>query len=189
MELHELLDRLVSALERLQIPYLITGSVAAMAYGEPRLTNDIDVVVDINESHVSGLLAQFPADEFYLDDEAIRDALVRKGQFNIIHPASGLKIDVMVQQGTAFERSRFRRAKLVYFTAKHGGQFAAPEDVILKKMEYYREGGSEKHLRDIAGIMKVSADMIDQSYIGQWADRLGLREIWDAILRRLQTGS
>ncbi len=105
MELHELRARLVSALERLQIPYLITGSVAAMAYGEPRLTNDIDVVVDINASHVRGLLAQFPTDEFYLSDEAIHDALARKGQFNIIHPSSGLKIDVMVQQGTAFERS------------------------------------------------------------------------------------
>ncbi|MDH4155332.1 MAG: hypothetical protein OEV01_16260 [Nitrospira sp.] len=189
MELHELLDRLVSALERLQIPYLITGSVAAMAYGEPRLTNDIDVVVDINESHVNGLLTQFPANEFYLDDEAIRDALLRKGQFNIIHPASGLKIDVMVQQGTAFERSRFRRARLVHFTGQHGGRFAAPEDVILKKMEYYREGGSEKHLRDIAGIMKVSAGSIDEVYIGQWADQLGTRDIWEAMLRRLRAGS
>lgn len=189
MELHNLLHRLVSTLERLQIPYLITGSVAAMAYGEPRLTNDIDVVVDLNVSHVDGLLSQFPADEFYLSDEAIRDALARKGQFNIIHPLSGLKIDVMVQQGTAFERSRFNRARLVYFADKQGGRFASPEDVILKKMEYYREGGSEKHLRDIAGIMRVSAGMVDESYIGQWADQLGLREVWDAILRRLQAGN
>ncbi len=189
MELHDLLARLVSVLERLQIPYLITGSVAAMAYGEPRLTNDIDVVVDLDENHVRGLLAQFPVDEFYLSDEAIRDALIRKGQFNIIHPASGLKIDVMVQQGTAFERSRFSRARLVYFTDKQGGRFAAPEDVIVKKMEYYRDGGSEKHLRDIAGIMKVSAATIDQAYIGRWADQLGLRDIWDAMLRRLRVGS
>ncbi len=85
MELQELLERLVTALERLHIPYLITGSVASMAYGEPRLTNDIDVVVDLNETHVQGLLAQFSPEQFYLSDEAIRDALVRKGQFNIIH--------------------------------------------------------------------------------------------------------
>ena len=188
MELHELLARLVAALERLQIPYLITGSVAAMAYGEPRFTNDIDVVVDMNESHMSGLLAQFPAGEFYLSDEAIRDALVRKGQFNIIHPTSGLKIDVILQQGTAFERSRFSRARLVHFTDLHGGRFAAPEDVILKKMAYYREGGSEKHLRDIAGIMKVSADMVDVAYITEWAGRLGVEEIWRAVQRRLQEG-
>ncbi len=70
----------------------------------------------------------------------------------------------------------------MYFTDKQGGRFAAPEDVILKKMEYYREGASEKHLRDIAG-------MIDESYIGQWADQLGLRESWNALLRRLRAGS
>ncbi|MEK7300945.1 MAG: hypothetical protein AAB072_07580, partial [Nitrospirota bacterium] len=69
-----------------------------------------------------------------------------------------------------------------------GASFASPEDVILKKMEYYREGGSEKHLRDIGGILRVSAGMIDEPYIGEWADRLGLREIWDAVLRRLQAG-
>jgi hypothetical protein len=187
MELHDLLERLVAALERLQIPYLITGSVAAMAYGEPRLTNDIDVVVDLHESHVRDMLAQFPPDEFYLSDEAIRDALARKGQFSIIHPASGLKIDVMVQQGTPFEQSRFERARIVHFTDVRGAYFASPEDVILKKMQYYREGGSEKHLRDIGGIMKVSAGAIDEAYIGQWADQLRLREIWDALLRRLQT--
>jgi hypothetical protein len=60
MELHDLLERLVAVLERLQIPYLITGSVAAMAYGEPRLTNDIDVVVDLDEAHVAPFAAQFP---------------------------------------------------------------------------------------------------------------------------------
>ena len=76
-------------LERLKIPYLITGSVAAMAYGEPRLTNDIDVVVDLDEAHAAPFAAQFPADEYYLSDEAIREALIRKGQFNIIHRRRG----------------------------------------------------------------------------------------------------
>jgi len=64
MELHDLLERLVAVLERLQIPYLITGSVAAMAYGEPRLTNNIDVVVDLDEAHVAPFAAQFPRDEY-----------------------------------------------------------------------------------------------------------------------------
>ena len=56
-------------------------------------------------------------------------------------------------------------------------------------MEYYREGGSEKHLRDIAGIMKISASEIDEHYIGEWADRLGLRAVWDAMLQRLRPES
>lgn len=189
MELDDLLKRLVSVLERLQIPYLITGSVAAMAYGEPRLTNDIDVVVDLDEAHAVSFAAQFPQGEYYLSEEAIRDALVRKGQFNIIHPASGLKIDVMIQKGTPFEQSRFKRARLIHPADSYAARFAAPEDVIIKKMEYYREGGSEKHLRDIAGIMTISAGEIDESYISEWADRLDLREVWHAILKRLRAGS
>lgn len=65
MELYELLERVVQTLERLRIPYLVTGSVASMAYGEPRLTNDIDVVAGIRAEHVAGLLASFPAEEFW----------------------------------------------------------------------------------------------------------------------------
>ena len=68
---------------------------------------------------------------------------------------------------------------------EYSAAFASPEDVIIKKMEYYREGGSEKHLRDITGILKVSAGEIDQAYIVEWAERLGLAPIWTAIQQRL----
>lgn len=64
--------------------------------------------------------------------------------------------------------------------------FASPEDVIIKKMDFYREGGSEKHLRDITGILKISSDIIDIDYITKWADSLSLRDIWDAILKRIR---
>ena len=90
MELYDLLAQVVRTFERLRIPYLVTGSVASMAYGEPRLTNDIDVVAGIREADISDMVAAFPAPEFYLSDEAIRDAICRDGQFNIIHPGSGL---------------------------------------------------------------------------------------------------
>jgi hypothetical protein len=86
MELYELLALVVETFTRLRIPYLVTGSVASMAYGEPRLTNDIDVVAGIREEHVAGLLAAFPADTFYLSPEAIQEAILRQGQFNILHP-------------------------------------------------------------------------------------------------------
>ena len=88
MELFELLAHVVETFKRLRIPYFVTGSVASMAYGEPRLTNDIDVVAEIRDTHVPDLLAAFPSDAFYLSEEAIRDALIRHGQFNIIHPGS-----------------------------------------------------------------------------------------------------
>lgn len=140
MELFELLHKFVETFERLKIPYLVTGSVASMAYGEPRLTNDIDVVAGIDECHVAGLLAAFPLDEFYISDEMLRRAIRQRGQLNIIHPASGLKVDVMIRQDTPFDRSRFGRIRRISAAESFQANFASPEDVIIKKMEYYREG-------------------------------------------------
>ena len=185
MELHELLAHVVAALERRQISYLVTGSVAAMAYGEPRLTNDIDVVADIQLSHICGLLADFPPESFYLSENAVQAAIRTQGQFSIIHPQSGLKVDVIVRRDTPFDSSRFARARRLRPEESYAAAFASAEDVIIKKMEYYREGGSEKHLRDITGMLKISRLEIDETYIVEWADRLGLRSIWDAIKMRL----
>ena len=185
MELFELLQKVVEVFEDLRIPYLVTGSVAAMAYGEPRLTNDIDIVAAVAEKHIENLLKAFPAGEFYISEEMIREAIHRYGQFNIIHPVSGIKIDVILKQDTPFDNSRFGRLHRIYPAESYQANFAAPEDVIIKKMEYYKAGGSEKHLRDIAGILKISGEMVDINFITEWARRLGLLEIWDAIQERL----
>ena len=186
MELFELLQKIVEVLEHLQIPYLVTGSVAAMAYGEPRLTNDIDIVAAIEERNIADLLKAFPSDEFYINEETAREAILPHGQFNIIHPASGLKVDIIIKQDTLFDSSRFSRVRRIYPAESYQANFAAPEDVIIKKMEYYKEGGSEKHLRDITGILKISGGMVDWDYITEWAKRLDLTEVWDAIKRRLR---
>lgn len=185
MELYELLERVVATFERLRIPYLVTGSIASMAYGEPRLTNDIDVVAEIREDQVPGLRAAFPSEAFYLSEEAIREAIRRQGQFNMIHPGSGLKVDVIIRKDTPFDRSRFTRARALRPVGSYEAAFASPEDIIVKKMQYYREGGSDKHLRDIAGMLKISGQEIDETYVVTWAGRLDLREIWETIKRRL----
>jgi hypothetical protein len=184
---YELLEKVVKALEQLHIPYIVTGSVAAMAYGEPRLTNDIDVVADVRVTHIPGLLDAFPGDEFYISGEAIRDAILHKTQFNIIHPSSGLKVDIIISLNSPFDRSRFSRARKIAPAESYKANFASPEDVIIKKMESYRQGGSEKHLRDITGIIKISSDQIDNRYIEQWTKELGLEEIWRAVQRRLSS--
>ncbi len=185
MGLFELLQKVVSVLERLGIPYLITGSVAAMAFGEPRLTNDIDIVAAIDEKHIRDFLMSFPPDEFYVSEEAAREAILRQEQFNIIHPGSGIKIDVIIKQDTPFDDSRFKRLQRIYPAESYQANFAAPEDVIIKKMEYYKAGGSEKHLRDIAGILKISREIVDWDYITKWAERLDLDEVWDPIRKKL----
>lgn len=100
--------------------------------------------------------------------------------------ACGLKIDLIVAGDSDFDRSRFRRAVVVEPAADFRASFASPEDVILKKMEFYRDGGSDKHLRDIAGILRVSGDRVERAYVEEWASRLGVGEIWAAILERLR---
>ncbi len=182
---YELLQKIVEVLERLEIPYLVTGSVAAMAYGEPRLTNDIDIVAAVEEHHVAGLLAAFPSEEFYLSEEGIREAIRRRLQFNIIHPSSGLKVDIILRKNTPFDASRFSRFRRIWPAETYIANFAAPEDIIIIKMVYYRNGGSEKHLRDITGILKVSREEVDFTYVADWARCLGLIEIWELILKRL----
>jgi hypothetical protein len=185
MDLFDLLSKIVEVFEGLGIPYFVTGSVASMAYGEPRLTNDIDIVAGMGDHHIAALLVKFPSDEFYISEDMVREAVHRHGQFNIIHPASGLKVDVIIRKNTPFDDSRFNRMKRIQPSDLYHANFAAPEDVIIKKMEYYREGGSEKHLRDIAGILKISNEAVDRSYISEWAKRLGLIDIWEAVQERV----
>ena len=182
---HDLLAVAVGILERLQIPYLVTGSVASMAYGEPRLTNDIDIVAAIQPDHIESLLSSFPESEYYLSREMIEKAIQTSGQFNIIHPASGLKIDFIIRRNTPHDESRFARRKRLRPAKAYEAYFAAAEDVILKKMEFYKAGESEKHLRDITGILKISGSDVDREYISTWADRLGVTDVWAAIIQRL----
>ncbi len=187
MEQDDLLRHLVGALERLELPYLVTGSMATIFWGEPRFTNDIDVVVQLPAERVDAFLREFPAPEFYVDEEAARGAVARRRQFNVIHPASGLKVDVMVPVMDELDRSRFGRARRVESGPGLTASFASPEDVILKKLQYFDAGGSERHLRDIAGMLRVSGNQIDSEYVAQWADRLGLAGVWARVSDRLRT--
>lgn len=182
---YELLEVMVGIFERLRIPYFVTGSVAAMAYGEPRLTNDIDIVTGMEAAHISGLLAELPCDQFYVSEDMIRDAIRRRTQFNIIHPASGLKMDIVIPDQCPFNESRFRRIRRIKPGEGYEANFASPEDIIIMKMRYYKEGGSDKHLRDIAGILKISGAEIDRPYIHDWAIQLGVIEIWDRVIQAL----
>ena len=111
MEQHELLLFVVDCFEKLKIPYLVTGAIASIAYGEPRLTNDIDIVVDMSLVHIDAFKSFFPEAEFYLDVDSMREAIDRRSQFNIIHPKSGLKVDVIITKKDDFDQSRFCRIK------------------------------------------------------------------------------
>ena len=184
MEQDELLRHAARCFDKHGIRYFVTGAVAAIAYGEPRLTNDIDIVADLEEDNITRLKSCYPSDEFYIDEESARRAVRTRSQFNIIHPGSGLKIDIMIPQGDEFDQSRFRRAQRLKPIEDTEVDFASPEDVIIKKLDFYRQGRSDKHLRDIAGILKISADVIDLTYIEAWVRKLGLEEMWAAVEKK-----
>lgn len=186
MEQSEIMRLVVQALETIGIPYMITGSQASAYYGEPRFTRDIGIVADIEPGQVEEFITYFPSKEFYCDKETIEAEIERRGQFNIIHTASGVKIDIILTKKTPFSQTEFARRNRSAVFPDQDAYFASAEDVIIKKMEYYREGGSEKHLRDITGIVKISGDILDYSYIAEWVKRLDLSKIWNAIQRRLQ---
>lgn len=162
----------------------MASPVLSSSYGENRFTNDIDVVVELEPRQLRDLLAEFPADHFYVSEDGGKHAVVHGGQFNIIHQASSQKVDVIVPRDPNWPDQLARRIRLP-IEGGHNVWFVSPEDLILKKMDFYREGGSDKHLRDIAGILKISGEQVDQSYVSDWAQKLGLDDIWNLILQRL----
>lgn len=184
MEQSELVSYAIELLEKLGIDYMLVGSMASMAYGESRFTLDIDIVIDLDIQKTASLCAGFPESDFYYSLPAAEDAVRRRGQFNVIQPKTGLKIDFMVSRRTEWGRYQLERRKRVRIFPDQWGYVAAPEDVILGKLLYYKEGESEKHLRDIAGMLGVSGHEIDLDDISAWAMKLNVSKIWDAIIKR-----
>ncbi|MDB5355640.1 MAG: hypothetical protein JWN24_2093 [Phycisphaerales bacterium] len=184
MEQPELLAFSLELLEKLNITYMVVGSIASSAYGDPRLTQDI--VVDLAPDQVQSLCEAFATDEFYVSVEAAEQAARQPGaQFNVLHPNSGNKIDFMIARRDAWGIGQLSRRQKMQLLPGREGYAARPEDIIIAKMLCYQEGGSEKHLRDIAGILKVSGDIVDREYVAGWAERLDLADIWRAILGRI----
>jgi hypothetical protein len=184
----ELLRHAIEALERLAIPYMVVGSLASGAYGEPRLTQDIDIVVAPTTEELDALCDAFDPNEFYLSREAARQARLAFGHFNVLDPSSGNKIDFMIARNDGWGRAQLARRQRMRLLPDREGFTARPEDLILSKMLYYQEGGSEKHLRDITGMFKVSGEQIDREYIHTWAQTLGVSDVWEAIANRLRPG-
>ena len=168
----------MALLERLQIPYAIVGSFATAVWGDPRMTRDIDIVVQLAAEKVDELCAAFPADDFNVSRESAREAVSLRSQFNVIHFRSGNKIDFMIAGRSEWAQRQLMRRRRVQFAPDCEGFVAAPEDVIIGKLVYYQDGGSEKHLRDIASILSQAEGDVDRLYIAEIAGTLGLLNTW-----------
>jgi len=188
VEQTDLLRHAVQALQQLGVSHAIVGSFASGAWGESRFTQDIDIVVDLNSQQATELCRTFPREDFYVSESAAQEAVLHQTQFNVIHPTSGNKIDFMIANDSPWAISQLSRSRSIQLFPDLDAQFAAPEDVILGKLIYFREGGSEKHLRDITGILKISSDDVDREYVSRFATQLGVAELWQQILARVEQG-
>lgn len=171
-------------LKMLEIPYFVTGSQASIVYGEPRFTNDVDIVIELAVRQIPAFLKSFDRDDFYLSESAVRSAVERRGMFNLIDSATGGKVDFVVAKDSDFERSRFSRVRNLEFTSTESVIFASPEDVILKKMQWFMKDHSDRHVRDILGILRIQNDLLDLAYIEAWQEKLGVTNVWSLIKER-----
>lgn len=181
----DLIGLFIEPLERTGLSYMVTGGVASVIYGDPRFTRDIDVVLDLAASEAEQLLQVFDAREFYvpplevLKEEAGRDP---GGHFNIIHTETALRADVYLAGRDRLHAWAFDRRHRVSLDA--GGIWVAPpEYVVLRKLQYYSESGSDRHLRDIAMMLRISEELFNQDSLQMWAAELDLTELLEQARR------
>lgn len=180
MTLEELAARIVAQLDAAGIPYMVVGSLASSYHGEPRMTRDIDVVIDPDADSLGLLVDRLRDGGLYADADAAREALAERNQFNVIDPPSGWKVDLIIRKDRPFSREEFMRR--VEADLPIGRlHLASAEDTILAKLEWARSGQSERQLQDAAGIVAVSGAELDLEYLDRWADELGVRASWDTL--------
>lgn len=175
----EVLRDVVTRLESAAIPYMLTGSVAMSVYAEPRMTRDIDIVVEL-EARDAARVAELFSPDYYISDEAVRAAIAARGLFNVFNLAKLIKVDLIVHKGDPFQLHQFSRR------SRHdlGGFSVAvigKEDLILSKLLWANAGESAFQLRDVR---KLLASGADAAYLDRWSNTLGvavlLRKCLDA---------
>ena len=173
----EITLKVIDIFEKLGIRYNIGGSLASSAFGIPRATMDIDIVADIKHEDIP-LLQEYLKKEFYADMDMIREAVRRKSSFNIIHLESLYKVDIFILQEHPFDLQALARRvqKKVSEDNSQEPFFTTPEDIILNKLKWYKDGGgvSERQWNDILGVLKVQGKNLDMLYLSEWAEKLNL---------------
>jgi hypothetical protein len=179
----EALSRLIHAVDRAGIPYMVTGSFASSYHGRPRLTHDADVVIDPTPAQLDVLVTILLEEGQYVDGPHARDALRRRLQFNVVDPISGFKIDLIVRKDRPFSREELRRRRTVELSPGVPAALASPEDTILSKLEWAKKSGrSERQMDDAAGVLAVNP-AIDRTYVERWAAELDVLDLWQEIAK------
>ena len=144
------------------------GSVASSLHGIPRATQDVDLVIDPNTASLERFVRAAAARDYYVDDQDAHEALDRRSMFNVIDPGSGYKLDLIVRRQRSFSVEEFARRRPVTVSGVRA-YVVSPEDALLSKLEWVREGGSERQFLDALGIALVQGEILDTPYLRRWA--------------------
>jgi len=177
----EELDVLAIVTERLesaQMSYMVTGSMAANYYAVPRMTRDIDIVVELSIADIDQLCELFQGD-FYVDRDTVRTAIAEQGVFNLIHMERVVKVDFIVRKDSEYRRTELARRRRA---SAEGREFfvAAPEDLIISKLEWARDSHSEVQLADVRNLL-ASVAGLDRDYLAGWVEQLGLDSLYREV--------
>jgi hypothetical protein len=186
-ELKAFFTHVIEILENLDIPYMVVGGFAAIFYGEPRLTLDVDIVVDMKWEHIDPLVAAFPIPDYYVSEEGVRDSLQRCYPFNVIQPTTGAKVDLVPLPRDVFTFEAFqRRKRMAYDEAGHSATFITPEDIVVAKLIAYQKTESDKHLRDARGVLITQWGELDLDTVRRSARVSGTLGQLEELVRAVQ---
>jgi hypothetical protein len=175
----------IEVLDALGVPYLIGGSFASSVYGTYRATADVDLVADLKFEHVESLVKAL-REQFYIDDEMVRDAIRQRRSFSAIHLSTMFKVDVFIPQRRPYSQIQLERRvkQVIWLEPECSAYLASAEDNILAKLEWYRMGGevSDRQWRDILGIIKTQGERLDLAYLRQWAAALNVADLLEKVL-------
>jgi hypothetical protein len=174
------LATIIAALDEAGIPHMLAGSLASSYHGDPRTTNDIDLVIDPTRAALLGFVRSLDPADYYVSEDAAVEAFERRGQFNVVMLDSGWKADLILCKRRDFSRSEFERRERVTIDETHVF-VATAEDTVIAKLEWAKAGQSERQLRDVSGILDLRADTLDRDYIEHWVRELGLEAEWQRI--------
>ena len=184
--------RLIATLEAQSVTYAIGGSVAAMMYSVPRFTIDVDLMISAPLDQLSQLVREVQSWQVYITpfEVIVETNLPGDMPFNIIDGAIGTKADLYIAKDTGLDASAMARRRRLVWDRETGtaAWFLSPEDVILYKLSYYRQGGevAQKHPTDIANMLNVIGSQLDLAYIAQWATGIGVADLWQAVWDEFQ---
>jgi hypothetical protein len=180
--------RVTGVLEKLDISYVIGGSLASTLYGMIRTTQDSDIITEMRPEHIQPFVSLLQ-DDFFIDEEMIADAIQYNSSFNIIHRDTMFKVDIFIPRLRPFQQSQFARAQrqAFEFGTELSANFASAEDTILSKLEWYRMGGetSERQWRDILGVLKTREGELDLEYLEKWSTDLKVADLLERALIEL----